>query len=118
PANSQPSPSNVSQHDKSLHNDDDDIIMNNSNTSAALSASTACYQAACKIADLFKEKETKNQCLNRLSNYFIDRYESFVRVAFNGSIAEGIAIVLVKLFTDHEDLVKSLHTDLVPKEGA
>ena len=92
--------------------------MNNSKTSAALSASTACYQAACKIADLLIEKETKNQCLNRLSNYFIDRYESFVRVTFNGSIAEGIAIVSVKLVADHEDLVKSLHTDLLPKDGA
>src|SRR5436305_11252663 len=35
PANSQPIPSNVSQHDKSLHKDDDDVIMHNSNTSAA-----------------------------------------------------------------------------------
>src|SRR5581483_11628464 len=100
-----------------LYNEED-VIMNNSNTSAALSASTACHQAACKITDLLKDKETKNQCLNRLSSYFIDRYESFVRVAFNGSIAEGIAIVSVKLSADHDDLIQSLHTDLVPKEGA
>src|SRR5581483_4617550 len=100
-----------------LYNEED-VIMNNSNTSAALSASTACHQAACKITDLLKDKETKNQCLNRLSNYFIDKYESFVRVAFNGSIAEGITIVSLKLAADHDDVTKSIHTDLVPKDGA
>ena len=120
PVNSQPNPPNVSQHDNSnkKNDDDDDVIMNGSNTSAALTASTACYQAACKISDLLKEKETKNQCLNRLTSYFIDRYESFVRVAFNGSIAEGIAIVSVKQFADHDDLTKSLYSDIIPKAGA
>src|SRR5437588_9313277 len=88
------------------------------NTSSALSANMACYQAACKIADLLKENETTSQCLDRLSNYFIDKYDSFVRVAFNGSIAEGIAIVSIKLAADHDDVTKSLHTDIIPKEGA
>src|SRR5947209_17530136 len=87
------------------------------NTSSALSANMACYQAACKIADLLKDKETKSQCLNRLSNYFIDKYDSFVRVAFNGSIAEAIAIVSVKLDADHDDVTKSLHTDIILTDG-
>src|SRR5947209_17203524 len=87
------------------------------NTSSALSANMACYQAACKITDLLKEKETKSQCLNRLSNYFIDKYDSFVKVAFNSSIAEGIAIISVKLVTDYDDVTKCLHTDIIPKEG-
>src|SRR5581483_9719303 len=111
--NSQPTSPNVSQHDKTSVNDND-VEMN---STAALSASAACFQAACKIADLLKEKETKNQCLNRLANYFIDKYDSFVRVAFNGSIAEGIAIVSVKLSADHDDVTKCLHTELIPKEG-
>src|SRR3954462_10915726 len=80
---------------------------------AAIVANSSYYKAAAPIANLIIDKETKKQCLGRIADYCIDRYESFYRVMRIGNNKEGLIVILVKDKTNFDNLTNSTYEDLV-----
>src|SRR3954453_2908423 len=97
----------------SHHTNKDDTIMDDAQQSAAIIADSSYFKAAAPIIDLIKDKESKKQCLGRIADYCIDRYESFYRVTRIGNNKESLIVVLVKDETDFTNLTNSTHEDLV-----
>src|SRR4051794_10094108 len=69
-------------HDQhvSRHANKDDTVIDDASQNAAIIADSLYYKAAAPITDLIQDKESKKQCLGRIADYCIDRYESFYRV--------------------------------------
>src|SRR3954454_19636666 len=87
--------------------------MDDAQQSAAIIANSSYFKAAAPITDHIIDKETKKQCLGRIADYCIDRYESFYRVTRIGNNKEGLIVILVKDEIDFEALINSSHGDLV-----
>src|SRR3954454_1395893 len=87
--------------------------MDDAQQSAAIIADSSYFKAAAPLTDLIIDKETKKQCLGRIADYCIDRYESFYRVTRIGNNKEGLIVILVKDETDFDILTNSTHEDLV-----
>src|ERR1044071_2370490 len=102
-----------SQHATKSH----DIEMINQDHSAAIIADTNYYKAAAPIADLMRDNETKNQCINRLNNFGVDKLESFFKAVRIGNNSSGKIVLLVKDKKDHEFLVNNTHDELRPAEN-
>src|SRR4051794_10791624 len=85
---------------------------------AAIVANSSYYKAAAPIADLIKDKETKKQCLGRIADYCIDRYESFYRVTRIENNKKGLVVILVKDEKDIKELTESTHEDLFVNKEA
>src|SRR3954451_22383536 len=97
----------------SRHADKDDTVMDDASQNAAIIADSLYYKAAAPITDLIQDKESKKQCLGRIADYCIDRYESFYRVTRIGNNKEGLIVILVKDEIDFEALTSSSHEDLI-----
>ena len=61
---------NISQH---ANND----IMNKENNSAAIITNSNYFKAAAPFVDFLLENETKKQCINRVNNFAVDKFDSF-----------------------------------------
>src|ERR1041384_1529377 len=82
--------------------------------SAAIVANSNCFKAAAPIADPLLENETKKQCINRINNFGVNKFDSFfkaVRIVNNSS---GKIVILVKEKKDHDLLLNNIFDELNP----
>src|ERR1043165_218856 len=104
---------NTSQH----ANDDDDVVMIELDNSTAIVANSNYFKAAVPIADLLLENETKKQCINRLNNFAVDKFDSFFKAVRIGNNSSGKLVILVKDKTDHDTLLNELFEELKPADN-
>jgi hypothetical protein len=105
--------SNTSIHASHSATTTDDMNMPSNENYAAIAANNTYFKAASPIIDIIKEKETKKQCFARITDYCIDRYDSFYRVTRSGNNSDGIIIITVKDKEDHLAILNQSHDDLV-----
>src|SRR5437763_14852669 len=104
---------NISQH----ANDNDDIVIEELDNSAAIVANSNYFKAAAPIADLLLDNKTKRQCINRINNFAVDKFNSFFKAVRIGNNSSGKLIILVKDQKDHEILLNNTFEELRPADN-
>src|SRR4051794_9192700 len=92
----------------------DDINDNDYDSDIALKGNVSLYRASTSLADVIRDKESKEACKNRLREYFIESYnETFINVYLTGKAAVrklivllGVKNVLTAVCADSHDLLK------------
>ena len=78
-------------------------------------------KGAVPFADVIKDKETKKQLLNRITDIMLDKYTSIIKVTIvkqRGLNATRLVVVILTDKAQHKDLIEKLWTELRPTENA
>src|ERR1044072_4163334 len=84
--------------------------------SAAIVANSNYFKAATPIVDLLLKDETKKQCINRINNFAVDKFDSFFKAIRIGNNSSGKLVILIKDKNDHEALLADTYDELKPVE--
>src|SRR3954453_20286374 len=109
-----------SRHDP--NNMIDDINDDDYDSDVALRGDVSLYRASTSLADVIRDKESKEACKNRLREYFIKSYnETFINVYLTGKasvrkliVLLGVENALTAVCADSHDLLKKDSEAMAP----
>jgi hypothetical protein len=111
--------SNVSQHDKNQHVSSQDTNMEYSENDV-IKADTTTFLAAVPFNEIKKPDETNRQTYDRLNDYFVTKFSSFLKFYTTGKVSDNSKKLVIRLGDkeEYDNLINTQDAVLKTAENA